>query len=226
MDARASRDHLRRGQCGIARRSWRYFLNVQSRLTPDVGDPVGIVGRCRKRDDIDVSVVSHHRLRLRERHIHGLPARNVGFRPNDLLHGQFRRNPRPAAAAPAGIVGHIDFKTQAVRLTADILEHIPPLRAAKIDISLRRSLVHFHNQHAADANTLHGLQIRLNPNFGDIAVKPEPVHPWPGVARRRGKVSLQGAVVCGRRGRRPLRKTMRCNREYRGKSKDIQTGQF
>ena len=47
-----------------------------------------------------------------------------------------------------------------------------------------RALVHLHDQHAADADALHRLQVGGDPLAGDVAVEPEPVDPRPGRGRR------------------------------------------
>ena len=74
----------------------------------------------------DIAIVVRHRLRLWERGLQVEWAFDVGFRGDDLLHGQLGRDPRAAAAAPAGVVVHVHLQAQPVRFAAHVLEQAAP----------------------------------------------------------------------------------------------------
>ena len=139
----------------------------------------------------DVPVVIRHHLRLRQRALEAERAFDVGFGRDDLLHGQVGRDPRAAAAAPAGVVVHVHLQAQPVRLGADVLEQAAPQRAAKRRVAFGRALVHLHDQHAADADALHRFEVRGDAVAGDVAVQPEPIDPRPGGVGGMGEASLQ-----------------------------------
>ena len=103
----------------------------------------------------------------------------VGLGPDEFLHGQVGRDPRPAAATPARVVVHVDLEPEPIRLAADVFETLAPRRQAKARRPLRRALVHFHDEHAADADALHGFQVGGDAVAGDVAVEPEPIDPGP-----------------------------------------------
>ena len=102
---------------------------------------------------------------------------DVGLGPNDLLHRKFRRDPRTAAAAPASVIIHIDLQSQTMGFGADMLKQLAPDRRTERRLAFGRALVHFHDEHAADAGPLHRLEVGGDAVTGQIAIEPEPIHP-------------------------------------------------
>ena len=153
--------------------------------------------RRRERQHRDVPIVIRHRLRLRQRGLEAPRAFDVGLGPDDLLHGQLGRDPRPAAAAPAGVVVHVHLQPQPVRLGADMLEQLAPQRPAEPRRAFRRALVHLHDQHAADAHALHRLQVGGDAVAGDVAVQREPIDPRPGGVGRLEEAFFQSSTWWG-----------------------------
>src|SRR5437588_668821 len=62
----------------------------------------------RKRNHSDLFVESRIRLGSSERAIEALPSFNDRLTPDDFVHRQFRRYPRPAGIGPAIIVVQVD----------------------------------------------------------------------------------------------------------------------
>ena len=129
-----------------------------------------------------------------------LRAGDIGLGPDDLLHGLLGLDPRAAAAVPAGVVVHVHFEAEPLRLGVDVPEQLAPALAHEIHRAHRRALVHLHDEHAADADAFHRFEVGRDAVAGDVAVQPEPVDPGTGVRRRPAKTLLQGVSACpGRR---------------------------
>ena len=158
-------------------------LRRGGRLALDVLD-AGLALRRRHRQHGDVLVEIVDCLRPGQHAVKGLRPLDDRLGPHDSLHGQFGRDPRAAAAAPAGVVVHVDFQAQAVRLLAGVLEQFPPQRPGEIRRPLRSALVHFHIQHAADADPLQRLQVGGDSLLREIAAQREPIDPGPRRLRR------------------------------------------
>ena len=144
----------------------------------DVRDAV--VARRRESQNGDVPIEIPDGLRLSERSREMRRPREPALRPDDLLHRLLRGDPRPAAAVPAGVVVHVDLEPEPPRLGDGVLEEPPPLVPHERGRADGRALVDLHDQDAADADALHGLEVGRDPLAGDVAVQPEPVDPWPG----------------------------------------------
>ena len=117
---------------------------------------------------------------------------DIRFAPDHFLHRQLGLDPWPATAIPARIIIHVHFQTQPLCLRVDMFEELAPFCSHEIDRTNWRSLIHFHDQHAADPDTFHGLQIRRNAVAGDIAVQPKPIHPRTSLSRRLDEALFQG----------------------------------
>ena len=113
-------------------------------------------GKC-QHGDVAIEILHGRRPRQRPSKCRG-PSTSVSL-DGDLLHRQFRRDPRPAAAAPAGVVVHVDFQPEPLRLAAGVLDERPPEGAGEGRRPLRRALVGLHVEHSADADPLHGFQV-------------------------------------------------------------------
>ena len=160
------------------------------RLGFDVGNAVIALGR-RKGQDGDIPVKIAHGLGPRQRRREMRRPREPGLAPDDLLHRLFRSDPGPAAPVPAGVVVHVDLEPEPSRLGDGELEQPPPLVPHERSLANRRALVDLHDQDAADADALHGLEVGRDPLAGDVAVQPEPVDPGPGRVRRLDESRLQ-----------------------------------
>ena len=110
----------------ILGRGRRLVLAIVARLAVDILDP-GVAGRRGEGQHGDVAIVVGGPLRLGQSGVEMLAAFHAGFRPDDVLHRQLGRDPGPAAAAPSGVVGHVDFQAQPVGLAEHVLEEFPPL---------------------------------------------------------------------------------------------------
>ena len=130
------------------------------------------------------------RVRLRQN------ARKMGgpvhhqIRGDEHLHGKFRRDPRSAAAAPAGPIGHVDFEPQPVRLGDGKAKQLLPFGIHEIRGAGRRgeAFDHVHDDDAANARALHRFEVGGDAGLGDVAVVPKPINPRPGRGRRRGEL--------------------------------------
>jgi hypothetical protein len=122
-----------------------------------------------------------HDLGLRQDQVDFPAAFDLRLAPVELLHGEFGRDVR-AAAAVAEINRHVELEAQTVAFLHRPLESLVPLRAERRHPPLGRPprSAHLHPQHAADAGALERLDIRRDPFFADVAVDPKPIHPRSG----------------------------------------------
>ena len=201
LDA-AARDRLLRRK-RLRQLLRRHLLPDERRLRQDVLH--GVFRRGRERQDGYVLVIVRHLLRFRQHLLETARPFNVHVREHYLLHGERGRDPRPAAAAPPRVVVHVHFQTKPVGLRYHELEQLAPLRAGKPCRPFRRALVHFHNQHAANAHPPHRFQVGGNPFARDIPIEPKPINPRPGRLRRGNKTfgQITGASRHSRAQKRP-----------------------
>ncbi len=136
-----------------------------------------VLFRHRHRQHGDVAIIVAQRFRLLERVMEVRWALDDGLCPDDLLHRELRRDPRPAAAAPAGVVVHVDFQPQSLCLAASMPEKVPPEWSGKRGRAPRGALFRLHVKHPADSDPLHGFEIGGNTLLAQVAVQREPVDP-------------------------------------------------
>ena len=84
-----------------------------------------------------------------------------------------------------------------MRFARDMLEQLPPPGLTERRHPFRSALVHFHDEHPADADALHRLQVRGDAIAGDVTVEPEPINPRPGGRGRVGEPLFQLQVTIG-----------------------------
>ena len=190
------------------------------RLFVDVGDPLSVVGlrhgqHCHvgieivdgsqyfRRQSV-VAEVGRSRRRPRQ---HGVELRgpaDVDRAGHHVLHRLLRLDPRAAAPRPAGSGVERDLQPQPLRFGNRMFEKSPPLGAHKLHRPLRDAHVDLHQEHAADACSLHGLEVGGNALAGEVAVHNEVIHPRPRRRRRvleaRGEHVRTGGLVLRRRG--------------------------
>ena len=124
-----------------------------------------------------------------------------GLAPGILLHGEFRRDPRPPALTPAVAVGGADLDAETVSLLHCVTEHREPLRAVELHILTpfyAYEAVDIEHRGVCDSLGLHCLKI-----FGDTLLGDIPVHPVP----------PGGGMVLARRGVEAGRSQSRLRRD-------------
>jgi hypothetical protein len=173
-DALAGNDLVRRRRCVSL--THRDVPGHKSGLALDVLNPRVAIWRG-KSEDRDILVVIGHGLGSLQGALETLRSHEVGFAPHDFLHRQLGRNPRSPAAAPAGVVVHVNFQPKPVCLAADVFKQLPPGRRPKSSRPFWCSLVHLHDQHATYPHAPHRFQVRRDAVAGDIPIQPKPVNP-------------------------------------------------
>src|ERR1017187_6980725 len=120
---------------------------------------------------------------------------HMGLTPHHDLHGKLRCNPGTAASAPSAIVVHVDLDAKPRGFLENKLKQFPPLGAQEAGGSFRDALVDLHDQDSADADAVHRLEIGGDAFARNIAVRPEPINPWPGRVRRIGEPLAQPVII-------------------------------
>ena len=145
----------------------------------------------REGDDGDVVVEGHDDRRFRKGDRNLLAAIDGGFRVGDLLHGVFFLNPRAAAGRPARAVVDADFHAVLRRTFDGVLHHVKPFGRSGFHIAFRNAFRDVENCETADACFVHGVNIRFDAFFRDVAVHPMPPRLRSGLDRRRGETVIK-----------------------------------
>ncbi len=110
-------------------------------------------------------------------------ALDTSLAPHDLLHGLGRRHPRPARFAPARRAGDRHLESKLIGERRRVREGFLPL-GRHVDEALVHDLIREERRvevlEAADPDSLHPLQIELDPLLRDVAVHPVPPDSRPG----------------------------------------------
>ena len=72
-----------------------------------------------------------------------------------------------------------------------MLEEGAPGGAHEVGRTDGSALVDLHDEDAADAHALHGLEVGCDPVAGNVPVEPEPINPGTRLRRRLGKAFLE-----------------------------------
>ena len=171
------------------------LLNIHRRFGCEIGNLEMACGS-RKGLNHDVLIVTVDRFRLGQRRLEVGGTMCGRLRVDHFLHRQRRRNPRAAAAAPARAVVHVDRQSEPGRFLARKFKKVMPCRTSKCHRPFGRSLVDRHDQHAADPDPLHRLQIGRDAFPRDVVIHPKPIDPRPGAIGRGSKIV--GQVVGSR----------------------------
>ena len=183
LNSRRRREVLRHRRCGPT--------SLESCLAFEVGNPE--ITRRRNGLHRNVTIEAGDRVGLAQCAFETKRTSEVRFTPDDLLHALLGFDPGTAAAVPPGVIVEVHLQPEPARLGDDVPEEVTPASAHEIDRAHRGTLVHFHDQHAADADAFHGLEVLGDPVAADVAVEPEPIDPGTSLGRRTVKAFLEGA---------------------------------
>ena len=159
----------------------------------DVAPVVGATGDDRLLQDAGL-LVDHRKehvaarvhLRARQHALERDSALHRRLRLENLLHRQFRRDPRTAGAGVAGAVVQPHINPQPLPLRGGVAHHLPPrigegdqpVGRAVLDVRRpgRADIRHAEDRGPADARLLERLQVARDARFGDVAAHPMPPH--------------------------------------------------
>ena len=119
--------------------------------------------------------------------------------PDDFLHGEFRRDPRPARARAARGARHAELKAEALALLGGVFHQVEPERGEHAGVAVgsigQTALADVDDLGPLEADGFHGLEVFGDSLFGDFVIQPMP----PGArARGIGRIQKLAAQVIAR----------------------------
>ena len=178
-------------------------LSVGADLALEVGESRAL-RRCWICEHRDVLVEAVVLLRARQNAGEPLRARNARFGEHDGFHSVLRLEPRPPGARPSGAVRERHLDSEALRLLVEMEHNVVPLGRGEHDRPRRDEAAHVKDEHAADADLRHRLEVVSDALLRHVAVHDHVIDVRPRRTGRRGKPSLQRlrTEACGNANKR------------------------
>ena len=126
-------------------------------------------------------------LRFGQRHLHAAATLHDGVAPDQFLHGLLGFHPRTAGVAPARTTGNGHLHAERIGQRGGEAKTVLPLGRHVDEATLDDGLLThacLETVHAADAHTMHPLEVFADAVAGDVAVHPVPPHTWTRFLRR------------------------------------------